>query len=81
MLAPTSHPPPSRVPPSDTEVPMATARRLAREEALPVGVSGGAAVAAALRLAAGLDEGHVAVVLPDNVMKALGEPGWDEESP
>ncbi len=44
-----------------------TTRRLAREESLLVGGSGGLAVAAALRLAAGLGEDDVVVVLlPDS---------------
>ncbi|MDQ7830926.1 MAG: cysteine synthase [Desulfovibrionaceae bacterium] len=42
-----------------------TARRLAREEGILAGMSGGAAVAGALRVAAGLSQGCVVTILPD----------------
>ena len=42
-----------------------TARRLATEEGLFVGMSSGAAVAGALRYAASLDKGTIVVLLPD----------------
>ncbi len=42
-----------------------TMRRLAREEGIFCGVSAGGAVAAALRLAEGLTEGVVVVIIPD----------------
>ncbi len=42
-----------------------TARRLAREEGIFAGMSGGAAMAGALRVAAGLTEGLVVAILPD----------------
>jgi len=42
-----------------------TARRLAREEGLFVGMSAGAAMAAALRLSRKLERGTVVVILPD----------------
>lgn len=61
-----------------TEEAQAMARRLAREEGLPAGTSGGAAVAAAVRLAQRLDSGVVVTILPDNVMKALGEARFEE---
>lgn len=48
-----------------TEAGYAMARRLAREEGMLVGESAGAAVDAALRVAAGLREGVVVVVAPD----------------
>jgi cysteine synthase B len=64
-----------------TEEAQAMARRLAREEGLPAGISGGAAVAAALKVAAGLSSGLIVTILPDNVMKALGEASWDEGQP
>jgi cysteine synthase len=52
----------------------ATTRRLAVEEALLVGPSSGLAVAAALDLAAGLDERHVVVaVAPDSATNYLTE--------
>jgi cysteine synthase B len=53
------------------------ARRMAREEGLPAGASGGAAIVAALRVASELREGLVVAILPDNVMKVVGEPAWD----
>jgi cysteine synthase B len=61
-----------------TEAAQAMARRLAREEGLPAGTSGGAAVVAAVRVAEGLDAGLIVAILPDNVMKSIGEPAWDE---
>jgi cysteine synthase B len=54
------------------------ARRLAREEGLPAGASGGAAIAAALRVAEDVTDGLIVAILPDNVMKVIGEPAWDE---
>lgn len=62
-----------------TEEAQAMARRLAREEGLPAGTSGGAAIAAALKVAADLAAGAVVAILPDNVMKALGDAQWTEE--
>ena len=56
-----------------TETAYAMVRRLAREEGLFVGVSSGAAVAAALQVAAGLDEGVVVTVFPDAGYKYLSE--------
>ena len=43
-----------------------TARRAARAEGLLVGMSSGAALCAALRLAARLEEGVIVVILPDS---------------
>jgi cystathionine beta-synthase len=58
----------------------AMARRLAREEALLVGGSGGMAVAAALQVAAGLGEDDVIVVLiPDSgrgYLSKIFNPDW-----
>lgn len=54
----------------------AMALRLAREEGLFVGVSSGAAVVAALRVAARLERGLVVVVLPDGGEKYLSRPFW-----
>jgi S-sulfo-L-cysteine synthase (O-acetyl-L-serine-dependent) len=64
-----------------TEEAQAMARRLACEEGLPAGTSGGAAIAAALTIAENLASGVIVAILPDNVMKTIGEPGWDEERP
>ena len=55
-----------------TEEAQIMARRLAMEEGLPAGTSGGANVVAALRIAQSLSHGVIVTVLPDNVMKALG---------
>jgi cysteine synthase B len=49
----------------DDEVAFATARDLARREGLFVGMSSGAAVAGALEVARGMEEGTVVVLLPD----------------
>ncbi|MGE5224637.1 MAG: PLP-dependent cysteine synthase family protein [Omnitrophica WOR_2 bacterium] len=48
-------------------------QRLAREEGLFVGISSGAAAAAALRIAEELDEGVVVTVFPDSGYKYLSE--------
>ncbi|HEX8147573.1 MAG TPA: cysteine synthase family protein [Pyrinomonadaceae bacterium] len=62
-----------------TEESQETARRLALEEGLFVGVSSGANVAAALRYARGLPEGSVVVtVLCDGGGRYLGEEFWGE---
>lgn len=47
------------------------ARRIAREEGLPIGISSGANVAAAIKLGQrlGLEEGRVVTVLPDNALR------------
>jgi S-sulfo-L-cysteine synthase (O-acetyl-L-serine-dependent) len=65
----------------DTEEAFAMTRRLAREEGLCVGPSGGANVAAALRVAARVPAGHPAVVvtvLPDGGGRYLSERFWEE---
>ncbi len=54
-------------------------RRLAREEGLLVGVSAGAAVAGALRVAESLADGVVVTILPDSASKYLSEAFWHEE--
>jgi cysteine synthase B len=53
-------------------------RRLAREEGLLVGVSSGANVAAALRVAENLDEGVVVTILCDTGTRYLGESFWQD---
>ena len=55
-------------------------RRLASEEGLLVGVSSGAAMAAAARLAATLRKGVVVVVFPDGGDRYLSERFWDERA-
>ncbi len=61
-----------------TEAAYATVRRLAREEGLRVGPSSGAAVAAALEVARGLEQGVVVTVLPDGGDRYLSERFWEE---
>lgn len=61
-----------------TELAYETARRLAREEGLMVGVSAAAATAAALKLAQELDHGVIVVLHPDSAMKYLHEPFWEQ---
>lgn len=64
--------------PLATEEAHAMARRLAREEGLFVGVSSAAAAAAALKVAARLDEGVVVTLFPDSGHKYLSERFWRE---
>jgi cysteine synthase B len=54
-------------------------RRLAREEGLLVGISSGAALAAALQVASGLDRGVIVTVFPDGAEKYLSETFWTAE--
>jgi cysteine synthase B len=54
--------------------------RLAREEGLLVGVSAGAAMVAALKVANRLTRGVVVTIFPDSGDKYLGERFWDEGS-
>lgn len=54
------------------------ARRLARVEGLLVGISAGANVAAALRVARELREGVVVTIGCDSAAKYLSDPFWDE---
>jgi S-sulfo-L-cysteine synthase (O-acetyl-L-serine-dependent) len=55
-------------------------RRLAREEGLLGGISSGAALAATLDVARGLDRGIVVTVFPDGAEKCLTESFWADES-
>lgn len=61
-----------------TDEAYATARRLAREFGLFVGVSAGANVAAAARVAADLDEGVVVTILCDGGTRYLSDDFWSE---
>ncbi|WP_218083074.1 PLP-dependent cysteine synthase family protein [Anthocerotibacter panamensis] len=69
---------------ADTQVEVSTeaaqkmVKRLAREEGLLVGISAGANVVAALRVAQNLTEGVVVTVLCDSADKYLSERFWDE---
>ena len=62
----------------DTEDAYDMVRRLAREEGLMVGISSGANVYAALRLARALKEGVIVTVLCDGADKYLSERFWDD---
>ena len=64
-----------------TEDGQAWSRRLAREAGIGTGPSGGAAVAAAVRIAARLERGVVVTVLPDGSGRYLSERYWDEPDP
>jgi len=56
-------------------------KRLGREAGLLVGISAGANVAAALELAATVDEGVVVTVLCDDASKYLSERFWEDDEP
>jgi len=60
----------------DTEAAYDQANALARYEGLFVGVSSGAAVAAAVEVARGLSSGVVVTVLPDAGFKYLSDDAW-----
>jgi S-sulfo-L-cysteine synthase (O-acetyl-L-serine-dependent) len=60
----------------DTERAYRMVRRLAREEGLLAGISSGAAVAAMLEVAKGLDRGVIVTVFPDGAEKYLNESFW-----
>jgi cysteine synthase B len=63
-----------------TEEAYAMVKRLAREEGLFVGISAGAAVAMALKVAATLEHGGTVVtILCDGADKYLSERFWDED--
>jgi S-sulfo-L-cysteine synthase (O-acetyl-L-serine-dependent) len=69
---------PDRILQVTTEEAYEMVKRLAREEGLFVGISAGAAVAAAVRAAAELDEGMVVTVFPDAGFKYLSDKAlWD----
>jgi len=61
-----------------TEEAQVTARRMAREDGVLVGVSSGANVAAARRVAARISEGVVVTILCDGGLRYLSERFWDE---
>jgi cysteine synthase B len=60
----------------NTEVAQHTTLQLAREEGLFVGISSGAAAAAALQIAKTLEEGVVVAIFPDAGFKYLSERFW-----
>lgn len=57
----------------------ALVKRLALEEGLLVGISSGAALAAALRVAREIESGTIVVIFPCGGARHLGEPFWQEE--
>lgn len=61
-----------------TEAAMEMARRLAREEGLLVGVSAGANITAALKLAEQFDHGIIVTILCDSGSRYLSDPFWNE---
>ena len=61
----------------ETEAGQEMALRLAREEGILAGTSGGAAVACALRVARGLSSGLVVTLIPDGASKYLGHAFWE----
>ncbi len=63
----------------ETEAAYKMARRMAREEGLLVGISSGAAMVAAFKLAAKVREAVIVAVFPDSGDKYLSERFWDEE--
>ncbi len=67
-----------RMEPVTTGKAKAMARRLARQEGLFVGVSAGAAVVAALRVARELEQGMVVALLADGGFKYASAPFWGE---
>jgi cysteine synthase B len=62
-----------------TEVAQDMARRLAREEGLLVGVSAGAALVGALRVAEEVSGGTAVVIFPDGGERYLSDRFWDDE--
>ena len=62
-----------------TEAAQHMARRLAREEGLLVGVSSGAALVGALRVAEETDAGTAVVIFPDGGERYLSDRFWDGE--
>lgn len=62
----------------ETEEAFGMARRLARQEGLLLGISAAAAMVAALRVAATLEQGTIVVLLPDSGLKYLTQTFWRE---
>jgi len=60
-----------------TEAAQQMAVRLTREEGLYVGVSSGAAVCAALKLAATIEQGRIVVICPDGGSRYQSEKFWE----
>ena len=54
-------------------------RRLAAEHGLLAGVSSGAALAAALRVASGVRDAVIVTIFPDGGTRYLSEAFWEEQ--
>ena len=63
-----------------TEDAQRTVRRLARDEGIFAGISSGAALAAALRVAATLEEGTIVVIFPDGGERYASQGLWEGAS-
>ena len=63
-----------------TEESYAVMRRLAKEEGLFVGISSGANVAAAMKIAKSLSEGTIVTILCDDGSRYLSEPIWGKHA-
>ena len=61
-----------------TEEAQAVVKRLAREEGLLVGLSSGAVVAAALRIARDVQEGAIVTIFADSAHKYFDQKFWQE---
>ena len=61
-----------------TEEAYEMAKRLAKEEGLLAGISSGAALAAGLKLAAGLTSGNIVMIFPDGGARYLDEEFWQQ---
>jgi S-sulfo-L-cysteine synthase (O-acetyl-L-serine-dependent) len=61
-----------------TEVAYEMVKRVAREEGVLIGISSGAAVAAALQVAREIEHGVVVTILCDGADKYLSESFWEE---
>ena len=55
-------------------------RRVAREDGLLIGISAGAALTGAVRIAETVTEGVIVTILPDSAAKYLSDPFWAEET-
>jgi len=64
----------------ETEQAFELTHRIMKEEGIPVGMSSGAAMFAALNIAEKIDSGHIVVIFPDRVEKYLSTPLFDEHS-
>jgi cysteine synthase len=60
-----------------TEAAQAMARRMTCEEGLHIGVSAGAAICAALKLAATIDRGVIVAICPDGGERYQSEKFWE----